>query len=80
LLAPLAGLIGNVTNSFISDTSLQFHQYFTRAFLYEMLAPKITKLNVTIEKLPKRLMYEKGVQTMLMKLTPGHLSGCESLL
>ncbi len=27
--------------------------------------------NVTREKLPKRLLYEKGVQKMLMKLTAG---------
>jgi hypothetical protein len=40
-------------------------------FLYKILAPKITKPNVTREKLPKRLAYEKCACKMLMKLTAG---------
>jgi hypothetical protein len=42
------------------------------------LAPKITKQNVTREKLqkklPKRLTYEKGVHKTMMKLTPAIVS------
>jgi hypothetical protein len=39
-------------------------------FLYKILAPKITKPNVTREKLLNFLAYEKCVHKMLMKLTP----------
>ncbi len=49
-----------------NKTFRQFHQRFTQAFL----ATKITKPNVTREKLPKRLMYEKGLHKTLVKLTP----------
>ncbi len=48
----------------------QFHQRFKSGFSYEILAPKITKLNVNREKLPKRLSYQKGFGKTLMKLTP----------
>ena len=44
--------------------------FYAHIFLYKILAPKITKPNVTREKLPKRLTYKKGVCKMLMKLTP----------
>jgi len=40
-------------------------------FSYKILAPKITKLNVTREKLLNLLSYEKCSNKMLMKLTPG---------
>jgi len=43
----------------ISPTFLRAH------FLHKILAPIITKLNVTREKLPKRLLYEKGPRKML---------------
>jgi len=36
-------------------------------FSYKILAPKITKPNVTREKLPKRLTYKKGARKTLMK-------------
>jgi len=40
-------------------------------FSYKILAPKITKLKVTREKLREVLLYEKFAQKTLMKLTPG---------
>jgi len=39
-------------------------------FLYKILAPKVTKQNLTRKKLPKRLTYEKGAYETLMKFTP----------
>ncbi len=41
--------------------------FYSHIFLHKILAPKITKLNVTREKLPKS--YKKGELKMLMKLT-----------
>jgi len=39
--------------------------------LYEILAPKITKPNITREKLLNLLLYKKHARKMLMKLTTG---------
>ncbi len=40
-------------------------------FLYEILTPDITKLNVIREKLKNLLLYKKCARKMLMKFTPG---------
>jgi len=43
----------------------------TFRFLYEIFGPKITKPNVTREKLLNSLSYKKRARKMLMKLTQG---------
>jgi len=53
----------------VNATKGQFHWRFTRSFFIQILAPKITKPNVTREKLLNLLSYEKWVRKMLMKLT-----------
>jgi len=50
----------------------QFHQHFTRApFVPIFLSQKITKPNVTLEKLLNLLLHEKCARKMLMELTQG---------
>jgi len=41
--------------------------------MYKILVPKFTKPNLIREKLLNSLSYEKGLQKLLMKLTPGHV-------
>ncbi len=61
-------------HTFRKGPSVNFINVLLACFLYKILAPKITKPNITREKLPKscqkRLKYEKGARKMLMKLTP----------
>jgi len=59
------------TQRFQKHKSRQFHQHFTPIFLYEILAPKITKPNVIREKLLNSLSYKKLELKILMNLTPG---------
>jgi len=61
----------NTVKTSSNDFCRQFNQHLRPCFLYKILAPKITKPNVTREKLPKRLTYKKGVHKTLMKLTTG---------
>jgi len=49
---------------------LNFINVLRTHFLYNILAPKITKPNITREKLLNLLTYEKCACKMLMKLTP----------
>jgi len=48
-------------------TLRQFHQHLTRVFFVQKFVLSET---LSREKLPKRLLYEKGVQKTLMKFTP----------
>jgi hypothetical protein len=43
-------------------------------FLYKTLEPKITKPNITKEKLLNLISYKKCARKMWMKLTPGGLN------
>ncbi len=45
--------------------------FLCTCFLYKILAPKITKQNITREKLLNLLSYKKCTCKILMKLTPG---------
>jgi len=48
----------------------QFQQHFTHDFFCtKVLCTAFFYLHVTREKLPKRLLYEKGARKMLMELT-----------
>ncbi len=47
--------------------------FSVRIFRAEVLSYFPQSHNVIREKLPKRLLYEKDVRKMLMKLTPGHI-------
>ncbi len=51
-------------------SAVNFINVLLAHFLYKILAPKITKPNITREKLPQRLMYKKGGHKMLLKLIP----------
>jgi len=53
------------------DGKCQFHQHFMRAFCANILMSKITKPNVTREKLLNSISYEKLAHKKLIKLTPG---------
>jgi len=46
---------------------------YTQIFCTKVLCAAFFYLHVTGEKLPKRLLYKKGEQKMLMKLTLGRL-------
>ncbi len=52
------------------DPREQYHQRFTRAFLYEHHLDSFFYIRVTRKKLPKQHLYEKFVHIMLMKLSP----------
>jgi hypothetical protein len=52
-------------------TFRQFHQHFMSDFCTNILEIKIFQSQtVTIEKLHKKVLYEKVLSKMLMKLTP----------
>jgi len=53
------------------SAGINFINVLGTRFLYEILVPKISKPNVTREKLLNLLSYEKRACKMLMKLTPG---------
>jgi len=50
---------------------VNFHQHFMPAFFVRKSFWQLFSTYVTREKLPKRLLYEKGARKMLMKLTTG---------
>jgi len=57
-----------------SSSTVNFINILRTHFSYESASRSIFYLHVTREKLPKRILYEKVVLKMLMKLTPAFRS------